>query len=375
MRTLKNAIRRKMKILLLGGTGAMGEHLSHILYKRGDEVYITSRKKRENEEGLHYIHGNAHDFFFLQKILINKWDCIVDFMVYSTEEFKARIEFLLNATKQYIFLSSSRVYANWDNPIKESSPRLLDIIDDKDYLRTDEYALKKAREENILFFSSKKNFTIIRPYITYSENRLQLGDLEHANWLTRALDGRTIVFSEDVASHYTTVTYGFDVAKGIAAVIGTPKALGEVYHITCNVSIKWSEILNIYLNAIESYTGIRPKVKMIPSSIKLKNKRTLFQVKYDRLYDRIFDNSKIMELAPNLRFVSPEEGLKKCIKAYVSERRKPKVSYLEEADRDRITNERIKLSTIKTIRDKLIYICCRDLRLSWFLRIITNIIN
>lgn len=364
-----------MRILLFGGTGAMGLHLSHILNERGDDVYVTSRQKRENKGRLHYIQGNAHDFSFTQGLLTNKWDCIVDFMVYSTEEFKSRIEYLLNATKQYIFLSSSRVYANLDNPIKESSPRLLDIINDKDYLETDEYALKKAREENILFSSSKNNFTIIRPYITYSEDRLQLGDLEHANWLSRALDGRTIVFSEDVASHYTTVTYGYDVAKGIAAVIGMPKALGEVFHITSNVSIKWSEILDIYLNAIESCIGIRPKVKMIPLSQKLKNKNTKFQVKYDRLYDRIFDNSKIMEIAPSLKFTSPEEGLTKCIRTYISERKYTKVSYLEEADRDRITNERIKLSTIKTTRDKLIYISCRDLRLSWLLRIVTNIIN
>ena len=114
---------------------------------------------------------------------------------------------------------------------KNTSPCAFSFEDEK-YLETDEYALKKAREENILFASTSKNYTIIRPYITYSENRLQLGDLELGSWLTRALDGRTIVFSEDIASHTNTLTYGYDVAKGIAAVIGSQEALGGTFHIT-----------------------------------------------------------------------------------------------------------------------------------------------
>lgn len=357
-----------MRILLLGGTGAMGFHLSRILHERGDDVIITTRKKRQGEGRLQYIQGNAHDFQFVKDLLTDKWDCIVDFMVYSTEDFESRIECLLNATRQYVFLSSSRVYSDSEHPIKETSPRLLDVIEDEKYLETDEYALKKAREENILLASTSKNYTIIRPYITYSENRLQLGDLELGSWLTRALDGRTIVFSEDIASHTTTLTYGYDVAKGIAAVIGSQEALGETFHITGGESMKWSEILNIYLNAIERFTGTRPKVKMIPSSLKLRNVTSQYQVRYDRLYDRVFDNSKIMKIAPSLQFFSIEEGLNKCIRTYISKKYQTKVSYLEEAERDRITKERIRLNTIKATRDKIIYFSCRYLRLSWILR-------
>lgn len=49
---------------------------------------------------------------------------------------------------------------------------------DEDYIKTDEYALQKARQENILLGSKYKNWTIIRPYITYNKERLQLGVLE-----------------------------------------------------------------------------------------------------------------------------------------------------------------------------------------------------
>ena len=73
-------------------------------------------------------------------------------MSYTTEELKDRIELMLSATEQYIFLSSSRVYAGTDSLLTEDSPRLLDVTNDKEYLKTDEYALAKAREENIIQF-------------------------------------------------------------------------------------------------------------------------------------------------------------------------------------------------------------------------------
>ena len=85
-------------------------------------------------------------------------------------------------------------YANENGRITEKSKRLLDVCTDEEYLKTDEYALTKVRQENILLSSGKKNWTIIRPYITYNVERLQLGVYEKENWLYRALHGRSIVF-------------------------------------------------------------------------------------------------------------------------------------------------------------------------------------
>lgn len=115
---------------------------------------------------MQYRQGDAKDPAFLRELLSERWDAIVDFMVWSTAEFADRVEQCLNATGQYVFVSSYRVYA--DSPvIAEDSPRLLDVVDDSDYLKTDEYALAKARCENMLFESGKKNWTIVRPAVTY----------------------------------------------------------------------------------------------------------------------------------------------------------------------------------------------------------------
>ena len=107
----------------------------------------------------------------------------------------------------------------------------------------------------MLINSTKKNWTIIRPYITYSEERLQLGVLEKEAWLYRAMHNRPIVSSADINNKVTTLTYGFDVAKGINAIIGQEAAFGEAFHITSSGSITWNNVLEIYTNVLEKHLG------------------------------------------------------------------------------------------------------------------------
>ena len=167
-------------------------------------------------------------------------------MIYSTAEFKSRINDMLNSADQYIYLSSSRVYSNSEEPITETTLRLLDASDDEEYLKTDEYALTKARQENILRESGYNNWTIIRPYITYSENRLQLGTLEKEDWLYRAINGKTIVFNEDILRKKTTLTYGKYVSQERKNTMGNKKAISNTFNITTDQSILWQDVLDIY---------------------------------------------------------------------------------------------------------------------------------
>ena len=177
-----------MRVLVLGGTGAIGSHIVHELANGGCEVVVTSRTHRESRASVSYRQGNARELQFVKELLTERWDAIVDFMVYTTEEFRERVHLLLESTKQYLFLSSARVFAASKDPLTESSARLKDVIADEEYLLSDEYALSKARQEDLLK-SSGCNWTIIRPYITYDENRLQLGVMEKEGWLYRAMKG------------------------------------------------------------------------------------------------------------------------------------------------------------------------------------------
>lgn len=309
-----------MRVLVLGGTGAMGEPLVRMLAERGDEVYVTSRRKREDKETVHYIQGDAHDLSFIKQELSKNYDAIVDFMIYSTDDFRDRSKIYLQSTGQYMFLSSARVYADSKEPITENSSRLLDVCKDADYLKTDEYALAKARSENVLFESEYKNWTIIRPYITYNTRRLQLGGLELGTWLTATLSGRPLVLPKDVGIHQTTMTHGDDVARAMAALIGNSKALGEAFHITGNDHMKWREVAEVYMEVLEEKIGRGVEIYEPETSKGLSGIMGNFaQIRYDRTYDRVFDNSKlIVACGEGFDFIQMRDGLRQCVSDYLN---------------------------------------------------------
>lgn len=265
---------------------------------------------------------------------------------------------LLAKTDQYIFLSSSRVYADAKGRIREDSLRLLDAPPDEAYLTLEEYALEKAREEDLLKNSGRKNWTIIRPYITYNNNRLQLGVLEKELWLQRALEGRSIVCSKAITERMTTLTYGGDVAAVIAELTGNPVALGECVHITAPEPIRWSEVLQIYSDVLEEHLGQRPKVFLAedldPSS---KEAYLRSQIYYDRLYDRMFSGEKAERLCGHpLHYTSPYDGLRRCLEEFLNSDRCFLYRNLRhEAYADRLTHETWGLNRFPKMKWKAAY--------------------
>lgn len=348
-----------MNILVLGGTGAMGIPLVNALSKT-NQVFVTTRSTRESTENVTYIKGNAKEKKFIEETLsLRHWDAIVDFMVHTETGLKEMLPLFLDSTDQYVFISSSRVYAKSDIPITEDTPRLLDASDDEEYLKTNEYALAKAREENLLRNSGRNNYTIIRPSITYNTARLQLGVLEIGSWLYRALHGRSIVFSEDINDKLTAMTLGDDVSLGIASIIGKKKALGEAFHITYPTSLKWSEVLNIYLKVLRD-NGINPRVVLTEKSTNLKFKARIYQVIYCRYFNRTFDNSKISKFCDISTFTPPEVGLSKCLNEFLKNPKFGQIDWILEAVNDRVTGERTPLKEIPSLSSKIHYTLYRN---------------
>lgn len=348
-----------MRVLVLGGTGAIGVHLVNMLSHNGIETVVTTRKHLESHGNIKYMHGNVHDIEFLQVVLKAQWDAIVDFMVYTTINFSERIDMLLNATNQYIYLSSARIYADSVQPLVETSSRLLDISHDKEFLSTDEYSLTKARQEDILRNTGRKNWTIIRPYITYGENRLQLGILEKEEWLYRALHGRTIVFSKDISSKITTLTYGLDVSKGIMAIIGNSKTLADTFHITTEYSYSWNHILTIYLELLENKIGYKPNILLQDVDIIDKENPAKYQILYDRLFNRKFDNSKIKKYINTEILTQIEDGLKICLEEFLKNPEFLQIDWKKEALKDRQTKEFTTLKEINGYKQKIKYLIFR----------------
>lgn len=346
-----------MDILLIGGTGAIGGSLINILEKNCDNtIFVTSRKAHKSCDKLKYIQvdGKAAD---LVKMLPQKYfDVVFDFMIYDTEEFEEKIDALLEITSQYFFFSSARCYADSEKPINESSARLIDVCDDIEYLSTDEYGLSKGKEENVLMKKNKKNWTIIRPYITYNTYRLQLGVYEKENWLYRSLQGRTVVFPKDIADKKTSLTYAPDVAGALVDLIGKQDALGRAFHITTDEVYTWKDVLELYCAIVQKKTGKKIKIKWLADSTSLCEVWNPWQIKYDRLFNRSFDNAGIETVRGKYTFKSTAIGLEECIDAFLQT---PKWNILNGAFEgwcDRQTGEITPILEIKGIRNKLSYL-------------------
>lgn len=353
-----------MKILVLGGTGTMGKDLVNFLASRKEEVYVTSRRQRmSNDENIHYIQADAMNIETIAGLLETHYDCVVDFMYYKTNQFQERAETLLGNTEQYIFLSSCRVYAESKGIITEDSPRLLDVSTDTDFLATDEYPLAKAREENILIESGKNNWTIVRPYITYNSDKLQMGFYEKEMWLSRLLESRTIVFPNDIKSQQTTMMHGRDVAQAICDIIGKSNCYGQIYNISYNGDrMTWGEVLNVYINVFEQVTGIHPKIQYVDNceEIAYVSKRK-YQAIYDRLYNRAFDSEKIASVSPNIKdAISMKEGLEKALVDFLNG---PRIfgprNWVYEGYIDRVAHEHTSLALVQGYKNKIKYSLAR----------------
>ena len=134
---------------------------------------------------------------------------------------------------------------------------------------------------------------IIRPAITYSLMRYQLATMEAPMTVARAFAGKPVVLPEQVRTKFTTMTWAGDAAEMTAKLLFNPSAYGEDFTVATSECHTWEEIAGYYkeicnlqavwvdaeiYNTIPGYTDIFSR----------------WQLMYDRMYDRIIDNAKVL---------------------------------------------------------------------------------
>lgn len=361
-----------MKVLLLGGTGAMGVPLSQMLAENGHDVTVTSRRSLQKKD-ITFVKGNALELSFVTKLMQTHYDVVVDFMVRSEAGTKTIMNIILPSCGQYIFLSSSRVFApiNMENGerITERSPRLLDVCKDRPYVESREYAIEKAREENLFFRSHYKNWTVIRPTLTYNTHRLQLAYGEKEDWLFRVLNGQSVVFPKDMKDVKTAMVHGDDVAKAISKLIGNKKALGVAVNVVSEEFRTWGEILDIYRKVIEKQTGKKMKVVYVDRALDLaKELGNYYQVKYARAVDRRFSN-ELLKTLEDIEFTPMEKGLTSCLNTFLETPQFVSIDWRRQVCYDRICKEWTPFNLMPSKKMTISYLC-RRCHAEWVLKIV-----
>ena len=286
------------KVLVLGGTGAMGQHLVPMLAKMGygvDVVYDRFEEMKTEAPNIRNIKADAMDWQFIDDILKNNYDGIVDFMIYMPNELVYKLPKFLDNTGHYIYFSSYRIYANEEHPIRETSPRLWDVSEDRLLRLSDDYCIYKAKGEDLLHWTKKRNYTIVRPSITYSLMRYQLVTLEAHDTVGRAMTGRKALLPEQAKYVQGTMSWGGDAARMFSLLLFNEKALGETFTISTAEHHPWGEIAEYY----NDICGL--KVEWVDKEYFLQcispfkyYQAARWQLDYDRLFDRIIDNSKVL---------------------------------------------------------------------------------
>ncbi len=287
------------RVLVIGSTGAMGSYLVPYLADMGYRVTAVSLDdETPYSDRVTCLKGNAFDPAFLEPLVKENYDGIVNFMSYGKHPFYEVMPLFLNHTDHYVFLSSCRVYANEEIPVRESSPRLLDVSRDKALLASNDYCIHKAKAENLLAFSGKKNWSIVRPATILSRRCFKLVTLEEANTVGRARRGKKAVLPIQAKEKPATLSWAGDVSLQIARLLFREEAKGEAYSVCSAEHRTWGEIAEYYrefcgLESVwvdkEEYLRIiEPNIEQRPGA--------RWQLEVARLFDRITDNSKILEL-------------------------------------------------------------------------------
>ena len=285
-------------VLVLGASGAMGRYVVPELARMGhavDAVSLDAPDPSLDPPGVRRIQGNAKDGAFLAPLLARHYDAIVDFLIYPTAELAPKLPRMAAACGHYVYLSSYRVYDGKDVPVREDSRLLVDTADDPILRNSDDYSIYKARGERILRSLGRRNWTIVRPSITYSTYRYQLVTLEAPTVVGRADRGKAVVLPETARDVQGTLTWAGDNARFIARLVLDDRAAGETYTLATAEHHAWGDIAELYA----SLRGLRVVWASEEDFMRIRcpdpwDLGLTWQLRTDRLFERIVDNSKIL---------------------------------------------------------------------------------
>ncbi len=281
------------KVLLVAGGGTLGSYVTEELIEREIRVDVICLEEYQSNEMVTYYREKVN-YEYLKAFLDGKqYDAIVDFLHYvKVSEYEKVYHLYSEHTGQIVYLSSYRVYADKEHPIVETSPTWLDVEADQEFIETENYAMPKLRCETFLKNQLKKNWTIVRPVISFSNRRFDLFMYTGSMILSKVQNKEKVVLPIDVKN----ITAGIDWAGNTGRMIGklllNEKTLGEAYTISSGQNISWGELADIYQEVFGiqiEWVSMEDFIKYGPDMSGNK-----WGLQYDRVFDRTVDASKVL---------------------------------------------------------------------------------
>jgi UDP-glucose 4-epimerase len=208
-----------MRVLMMGGTRFIGVYLTKILVERGHEVVLFNRgNKPAPVAEVKQIHGDRTSPEQLkEKLSAEKFDAIFDNNGREISDTQPLAEIFRDRVQHFVYMSSAGVYLKSDlMPHVEG-----DAIDPK--------SRHKGKYETEAYLQQQGlPWTAIRP--TYIYGPQNYNDLE-AWFFDRIVHNRPIPIPGS-GLNFTQFGHVKDLARAMAAVLGNPQAIGQIYNVS-----------------------------------------------------------------------------------------------------------------------------------------------
>lgn len=301
------------KVLLIAGGGTLGKYTAAELIRLGCQVDIICLEDNVSDnERLCYYKGYAELKYLKEFLKDRHYDGIVNFIHYEDVYTYQPVHKLLSEnTEHLIFLSSYRVYADLQHPITESAPHLLDTVSDRVFLENEKYAVPKSKNERFIRDESgTKNWTIVRPVISFSDRRLDIVTVSGRKVIDLTREGKAILLPMEARNLTAGLDWAGNSGKLIANLLFNEKAFCEAFTVSTAQNLTWGEVADIYTELLGA------RFEWVDTDSFLKEnpylQRSPWILIYDRLFDRAVDNSKILNVTALKRedFISVRDGIK-----------------------------------------------------------------
>jgi nucleoside-diphosphate-sugar epimerase len=244
-----------MKVLVLGGTRFIGLGLVRYLDSLKHDITILNRGKSQADlpAGIKRVYADRRDSEAVKKALSGQqFDVIFDMTGYDVKNVEPVVELFSGKIKQYIFQSTTAVYAE---------PRFVPMMEDAARLSKQNpgkgaeaaYGLGKAECEDYLLNKYKENrfpATILRcPAIYGPDNWMHEREF---SYFIRLLQGRKILLPGNGLG-LMQFTYVHDVARAAVEAVGKKDAVGQAF----NIAMAGAVTSEGYVDIIAEMLGVK----------------------------------------------------------------------------------------------------------------------
>jgi UDP-glucose 4-epimerase len=312
-----------MRVLITGGAGFLGSHLSDAFIARGDEVYVLDTgsivKVRHllSKAGFHYVHDTIFNLELLDGLaakvdLIYHLAAVVGVEHYVADPYET-LNVNVNGTqnmlkaaykynKRVVFGSTSEVYGrNPKVPWSERDDRVLGATTVDRWC----YSTSKAVGEHFCFAYHKMGLPVVvlRFFNVYGPrlDRLDVGRV-FTIFMGQLLRGADLTVVGD-GTQTRCFTYISDVVEAMVQAGLRPEADGEAINVGTEVE---TSILDFARLMVKLYGPNKSEIKLV-------SQEQIYGPSYEDIPRRVPDTTKMRTLLGVKPKVSLEQGLKLTI--------------------------------------------------------------